>query len=767
MHTVWFPPAAGRRTVAGGAWLAAGLSGLALGIDILHPQAGLSWLLPGCLLAALAAWALTAAVATVRVAEPPDLEPHGLLFATHPQPVLVIDTVGLGIRAANPAACEKYGYTPDAFAALTVFDLYRPEDREVVRAEWAALTDRPRDERRAARHVAKNGTEFSVELSSSSLRIAGQRVRIIVVTDIADRGPVRKEGPGTNARYRQVVDTAHEGVLTVDPEMTISDANQPTADMLGYPIDELIGHPMSEFYGPGMADAAARQAAQRTAGVLAEKHEVTLQNREGLPVPVIINEGPLLDTEGNYEGQLSMIADLTERRGFQEKLAFQALHDPLTGLPNRILLAERLQLALEPTTDRHGGVAVALVDIDGFRMVNSAHGTGGGDALLLETARRLSATVAEGDTVARFGGNEFVVLSEHSMDNAAAVQLLADRLRAGLTAPCPIGNTQVPFTVSIGGAIGRRGDRPGTVLRSADMALLKAKTSGGARTEFFTSALAAASRRRLAIASDLRHALDRGEFSLRFQPVVALADGSIVGAEALVRWEHPRRGTLSPAEFITVAEETGAIGPIGQWVIEETCRQFAGWQTLVPALSVSVNVSAHQIMAGNLHEVVRNAVAATGLDASHLTLEITESVLMDDVALSRAVLASLRATAVKISVDDFGTGYSSLSYLNTFPLDALKIDQSFVAGIPGNACDTALIEAIVAIAAALGLSVIAEGIESQAQTTALLGLGCQQGQGYYFHRPLSPEVFKAELLASRVAPSADQASQNSYRDPER
>ncbi len=607
---------------------------------------------------------------------------------------------------------------------LTLLDLHRPEDREVVRAEWAALAEGQLDEHRAARHVTKSGTEFSVELSSSSLHIAGRSVRLMVVTETGADSPVLKDKPETSARYRQVVDTAHEGVLTVDSEMAISDANQPTADMLGYPIDELIGRPMAEFYGPGMADTASREAQQRAAGMLAEKREATLQDKEGLPLPVVINESPLLDTEGNYEGQLSMIADLTERHGLQEKLAFQALHDPLTGLPNRLLLAERLQLALEPATVGHGGVAVALVDIDGFRMVNTAHGTGGGDALLLEAARRMSATVDEGDTVARFGGNEFAVISEHSGDSATAAQLLADRLRAGLTGPCPIGNTQVPFTVSIGGALGRRGDRPGTLLRSADMALMKAKTSGGDRTEFFTRALAAASRRRLAIASDLRHALERGEFSLRFQPVVALADRTIVGAEALVRWEHPRRGTLNPAEFITVAEETGAIGPIGQWVIEETCRQFAEWQPLAPDLSVSANVSAHQITAGNLNEVVRNAVAATGMDASHLTLEITESVLMDDVALSRAVLASLRATAVKISVDDFGTGYSSLSYLNTFPLDALKIDQSFVAGIPGDSCDTALIEAIVAIAAALGLSVIAEGIEKQAQATTLMGLGC-------------------------------------------
>jgi diguanylate cyclase (GGDEF)-like protein len=388
------------------------------------------------------------------------------------------------------------------------------------------------------------------------------------------------------------------------------------------------------------------------------------------------------------------------------------------------------------------------LDVDGFKDVNTAHGHEGGDQLLAAIAGRLSGCVRERDTVARFGGDEFVIVSDGA-DRFA--EELVERLREAMSAPYSVGGAQVNITVSMGVAVGRYGYSPATLLRSADLALVQAKADGRDRTEFFTEALRATSKQRLAIVSDLRQAVERNEFSLRFQPVVSLADGSIIGAEALIRWEHPIRGTLSPLEFIAVAEETGLIDPIGQWVIEETCRRFAAWQRFAPEMLMSLNISARQVTSGALDGIVRDAIVASGADPSHLALEITEAALMDDVELAADTLTALRKMGVTISIDDFGTGYSSLSRLKKLPIDILKIDQSFVAGLPGDAYDTALVRAVLTIADSLKLSVIAEGVETEVQAKALLGLGCQKAQGYHFYRPLTADDFEAELIASLPA----------------
>jgi len=567
------------------------------------------------------------------------------------------------------------------------------------------------------------------------------RLRFVVMHERHDAlADTRQSG----ARYRQIVETAKEGILTLDTDMTISAINERAADMLGYSRNELVGHHVSEFSGTGGAGSARAGGVHPRDGRLTGERETTLRRKDGTIVSVLLNESPLLDREGRYAGQLGMITDLTEKKWFEDELAFRALHDPLTGLPNRLLLADRLQLALERAEAGVPAVAVALIDVDGFKNLNTVHGVGGGDQLLNEIAGRLASNVQERDTVARFGGDEFVVVSEGSGPFA---ERLAERMSAAMAAPYAVGDAQVAITASMGVSVGRHGDRPGTLLRGAETALMQARAGGPGRTEFSTEAQRATSSRRRAIESDLRRAVERREFSLRFQPVVSLADDGIIGAEALIRWEHPERGTLSPLEFIPVAEETGLVDPIGQWVIEETCRRFAGWQRLTPELSMSLNVSARQLTSGVL-DIARDAITASGVDPSYLALEITEGVLMDDVEVAVGTLNALRRAGVMISIDDFGTGYSSLAYLDRFPVDVLKIDQSFVAGLPEDAYDTALVQAVLAIAEALKFSVIAEGVENRAQAKTLLGLGCQKGQGYHFYRPLTADNFEAELVAT-------------------
>lgn len=542
------------------------------------------------------------------------------------------------------------------------------------------------------------------------------------------------------ARYRQIVDTAQEGVLMLDTDSAISVVNQRAADILGYSMDELVGHHIAEFSDGGAKGPGDEEPSD---GEPSGRRETRLRRKDGSLVSVLFNESRLVDRDGRYAGRLGMLTDLTERNSFEHELAFQALHDPLTALPNRLLLVDRLELALARAGQEKAGVAVVYVDVDGFKEVNRVHGHGGGDQLLTGIAGRLAAGVGDGGIVARFGGDEFVVVAEGKGDFAAA---LADRLRIAMDAPHVLGDALVGISTSLGVATGQHGDRPATLLRDADMALLQAQANGPGRTEFFTDDLRSTSRDRLELLSDLRRAVDGFEFSLRFQPVVSLDDGRILGAEALIRWEHPHRGTLGPLEFIPIAEETGLINPIGRWVIEETCRRFAGWQRLAPDLSMSLNISARQLTTGVL-DIVGEAVDAHAMDPSGLALEITEGVLMDDVAFSVEALTALRGTGVMISIDDFGTGYSSLSYLNRFPVDVLKIDKSFVAGLPDDAYDVALVQAVLAIADAIQLSVIAEGVENAAQAEMLGRLGCERAQGYHFHRPLTAEDFEAKLVA--------------------
>lgn len=739
------------------AWGAAGLTVLGLVVDVAHWAPGPAWLGRAFLLAALGAWGFVLAchVRLRSVTAHNDLA-YATLFERHPQPILLADEATFDIVAANDAASEKYGYSGEEFAALSIFDLHRSQDQDEVRRAWAEAVGTSSTARRVTTHVAKDGTAFAAEVLSAVLELDHRSVRMTVVTDVTERDDALADTRQSGARYRQIVETAREGVLTIGTDMVVSAVNQRAADMLGYKTDELVGHRISEFYGIDGPAEARFDADSRRQGRLRGERETTLRRKDGTIVCVLLNESPLIDKEGRYAGQLGVLTDLTERNWYAAELAFQAVHDPLTGLPNRLLLVDRLQLALERAEQSSSDIAVLLVDVDKFAEVNTSHGHDGGDQVLVEIARRLADSVREEDTVARFGGDEFAVVSEGTGRFAGT---LADRLKVALSVPYTVGGVEVGMTTGIGVAVGQKGDLPGTLLHGAAVALVKAKAKGRGGTEFLTDALRATSGRRLATVSDLRKAVERQEFSLRFQPVVALADERIIGAEALVRWQHPTRGTLNPQEFISVAEETGTIDQIGQWVIEETCRRFAEWQRLVPELSMSLNISPRQLAAGELGGIVRDAIDASGVDPSRLALEITESFLMDDAELAVTTLTALRTTGVKISIDDFGTGYSSLSRLNRFPVDILKIDQSFVAGLPDDAYDTALIGAVLAIAGALDLSVVAEGVENGAQARTLLDLGCRCAQGYYFHHPLTAEDFEAALtLRGRRVPAATDRS---------
>ncbi|MGH8973575.1 MAG: putative bifunctional diguanylate cyclase/phosphodiesterase [Acidimicrobiia bacterium] len=425
----------------------------------------------------------------------------------------------------------------------------------------------------------------------------------------------------------------------------------------------------------------------------------------------------------------------------ERALLHQAFHDTLTGLPNRALLADRLGQTLARRERRCAEAAVLFLDIDRLKWVNDSLGHAAGDQLLVDVARRLDSVLRPGDTVARFGGDEFVVLCE-DLGSAGEAITVAERLREALASPFHVRGREIGLTASIGIALASTSshDTPDALLRDADAAMYRAKERGRDRVELFDDHMRSRALARLETESTLRRAIDQQELRVHYQPVIDLTSGRATGLEALVRWQHPERGLVPPSEFIPVAEETGLIVGLGAFVLAEACTQVARWNNRrsdEPPLTVSVNLSAHQLRAPGLRELVAEALERTSLEPRLLCLEITETALVEDAESNRTALDSLKDLGVTLAVDDFGTGYSSLLYLRRFPVDMLKIDRSFVVGLDTNAEDTAIVSGVVGLAQALGLQAVAEGVETPEQAARLRGLGCPLAQGYYWSKPLT------------------------------
>ena len=513
--------------------------------------------------------------------------------------------------------------------------------------------------------------------------------------------------------------------------------------MLGY-ADEAVGRRPDDWLGRVHADdlPRLRQALdEHLAGrVPYFECEHRMRAADGSWRWMLSRGLAVRDAAGHPYRMAGSQTDISRRKQAEERLIHDALHDGLTGLPNRTLLADRLRLALARHRRRpRGSLAVCCVNVDRFKVVNDGLGHAGGDELLVALARRVESCLRPGDTVARLGGDEFAILLEEVADVGQAMRV-AERIHLEMKAPFRLRGAEVFATATLGLALLAGSHRDGEeLLRDAATALHRGKRRGGGRCEVFDESMHALAASRLQMETELWRALQRGELRLLYQPMVALDTERVTGFEALVRWQHPRLGLLAPEEFIALAEEMGVSGPLGAWVIREACRAAGEWQRAWPGagpVSVSVNLSARQFARSDVLALAAEALRVSGLGPASLRLELTESVVMEEPEAAAAKLARLKELGIALDIDDFGTGYSSLSHLRRFPIDALKIDRSFVSRMDTDVDDHEIVRTIVTLAANLGVAAVAEGVETPEQKTRLQGLRCRFGQGFLFSRPL-------------------------------
>jgi diguanylate cyclase (GGDEF)-like protein/PAS domain S-box-containing protein len=552
------------------------------------------------------------------------------------------------------------------------------------------------------------------------------------------------------ARFRALVQHSTDMIAIADADGVLRYVSPSIQRLFGYVPSDLEGKPLIDLLHPDDAVHAAAAFATATGpGSVTAAAEWRIRHCDGRWV-AIEAVGTNLLHEPTVRGIVVNARDVSDRKALEAQLTHQAFHDPLTGLANRALFFDRVTHALERRGRMQEGLAVLFLDLDNFKTVNDSLGHAAGDRLLVAAAVRLGVCVRASDTVARLGGDEFAVLIEDATGDIASVA--AERITSALRAPFELEGKEVFVTASLGIAFAEAGSTASELLRNADMAMYTAKGRGKGRSERFETRMHREALDRLELEADLRRALERDEMILQYQPIVSLDTGSVIGMEALVRWRHLDRGLMYPGQFIPLAEETGLIVGIGEWILREACRQAKAWEVKwhpdVP-LTLSVNISGQQLQHAGVVDSVRRALARSGLRPHDLVLEITESVLMQHTETMLARLTELRAVGVRLAIDDFGTGYSSLSYLQRFPIDILKIAKPFVDDVGTGEGNPALARAIIALGESLSLRTIAEGIELREQWMGLRALGCEMGQGYFFARPLAAEAM-GQLIADNA-----------------
>jgi diguanylate cyclase (GGDEF)-like protein/PAS domain S-box-containing protein len=650
------------------------------------------------------------------------------------------DDLGTSVYT-SPQIEQMLGYTPEEWQENKLWPkCLHPDDRERVLAadeRFEAGGEPFSDEYRL---FAKDGSVVWVREEAVLVRgEAGQPLFWQgVMFDITRRKEAEERLRFSAAELRALFEAMDDVVFEIDVRGRYVRIAPTNRSLLYRPREELLGKTLHETLPAKTAEELLGHIRRSLESRKTEKAEYSLLI-EGREVRFEGTVTPLSQESVVFVGR-----DITERKALEERLAYQALHDPLTNLPNRVLFTDRLRQALSRAKRARRALAIMFMDLDNFKVVNDSLGHQTGDRLLKLVSKRIGVLLRPEDTVARLGGDEFVILLEDL--DAAGASRVAERILGELRKPFTLGRRQFFVTASIGIAVGGCNEKhTAELLRDADLAMYRAKHSGKARYAVFEDTMNARALERLELEHGLRRAVERKEFVVYYQPEVSLATGRIVGFEALVRWEHPERGLLPPERFIPLAEETGLIVPIGEAVLEEACRQAKKWheQRRSDLPAVSVNLSARQFREPDLVDTVAHIIDEVKLGPRHLLLEITESTAMSDAQATAATLKELQDLGVRTIIDDFGTGYSSLSYLERFPVDYVKIERSFVGGLGKHSRAETLGSAIISLAHALGLKVIAEGVETEEQLDYLRELGCDLAQGYYFASPLSGKAASA------------------------
>jgi diguanylate cyclase (GGDEF)-like protein/PAS domain S-box-containing protein len=681
------------------------------------------------------------------------------VFEASPLPMWVWDDETLRIVAVNQAAVDHYGYSRDEFLRITVRDIWEPSEH--LRYE-RNIRDRTQQEylRLERRHRVKGGGVIDTEVTARRLIVDGRPVWLTLVNDVSVRKRAEAALRESEEQFRQLAGNIPQAFWITDTTLQRTLYVSPAAaDMLGRPLEQIVRDRRLLVRSVHQDDRVRVREARRTMSSGGYNETYRIVRPDGSIRWIHDRAFPVHDESGRVHRIAGIAEDITDRKLAEERLMHLAHYDVLTSLPNRVLFYDRLRQALAQAKRNQWVTGVMFMDVDRFKNINDTLGHAVGDRLLQQASERLKAAVRTGDTVGRLGGDEFAIVLSN-LGNAQNAQVVAQKILAGFNEPFRLEGAEIFVTTSIGITLyPEDSTEQDALIKNADAAMYRAKDAGRNGYQFYTREMSERSIALLNLEGGLRRALERDEFLLYYQPKAGIPDGEITGFEALLRWRHPERGLVMPDEFIPVLEETGLIVPVGEWVLDAACRQINAWASVgLDEIPVAINLSARQFLARELGPTIRRILDVHRIDPALIELEITESSLMVNPDEATRTLEYLKSLGVRISIDDFGTGYSSLGYLKRFPLDALKVDRSFVRDVTTDPDDATITRAVITMAHSLGLKVIAEGVETESQLAFLVENGCDQVQGYYLARPQPAEECTRDLIErERFVPAAARA----------